>query len=81
MDTSRDLAPIFHKGDNFCDFLFAFLHTNPLLKRDHLKETICKNCQSLFSRKNDIKKIKTSSAYLLCRVFTQEGQDGPVSHT
>ena len=23
----------FYKGDNFCDFPFAFLHTKPLLKR------------------------------------------------
>ena len=23
MDTCGDLAAIFHKGDNFCDFLFA----------------------------------------------------------
>ena len=25
----------FNKGDYFCGFLFAFLHTNPLLKRVH----------------------------------------------
>ena len=32
----------FDKGDNFYDFLFAFLHTMPLLKRCwHLKERIC----------------------------------------
>ena len=26
-------SAIFYKGDNFCDLLFALLHTNPLLKR------------------------------------------------
>ena len=33
MDTLDRFSAIFHKGDNFCDFLFAFLSTNPLLKR------------------------------------------------
>ena len=28
-----DVPLFFYKGVNFCDFLFAFLHTNPLLKR------------------------------------------------
>ena len=36
MDTFRDLVAIFHKGDNFYDFLYAFLHTSPLLKRSVL---------------------------------------------
>ena len=27
----------FYKGDNFCDFLFAFLYTNPIPKRFTLK--------------------------------------------
>ena len=27
----------FHKGDDFCESLFAFLHINPLLKRCTLK--------------------------------------------
>ena len=27
-----DFATIFHKGNNFCNFLFAFPHTKPLLK-------------------------------------------------
>ena len=32
MDSHGDLASTFHKGDNFCDFPFAFLHISPLLK-------------------------------------------------
>ena len=28
------MALFFDKGDNFCDFLFVFLHTKSLLKRD-----------------------------------------------
>ena len=31
MDISGDFAAIFYKEANFCDFLFAFLHTRPLL--------------------------------------------------
>ena len=27
LDTLASLSDIFHKGDNFCDFLFAFLNT------------------------------------------------------
>ena len=27
-----DFPPLFYKGDNFCDFLVAFLYTNTLLK-------------------------------------------------
>ena len=35
-------SDIFYKQDKFCDFLFAFLHTRPLLKRGLLKkERIC----------------------------------------
>ena len=30
------ISAIFDKGDNFCDFLFAFLHTSPLIKRVQL---------------------------------------------
>ena len=33
MDTPGDIAAIFHKGDNLCDFHFAFLHTSTFLKR------------------------------------------------
>ena len=41
-DICGDLAAIFHKGDNFCDFLFVLLYTNPLLKRGLLyKDRIC----------------------------------------
>ena len=32
MDRFRDFATILHKGDKFCDYLFAFLHTKPLLQ-------------------------------------------------
>ena len=27
MDTPGEFPALFHKGDNFCDFLFALLHT------------------------------------------------------
>ena len=37
LDTPGRLAAILYKGDNFCGFLFAFLHTNPLLKLGLLK--------------------------------------------
>ena len=33
LDTLERFSIIFHKGDNFCNFLFTFLHTRPLLKR------------------------------------------------
>ena len=32
MDTPGRFSAIFDKGDNFHDFLFAFLYTNRLLK-------------------------------------------------
>ena len=32
-----DFPAIFHKGDNFCDFLFVFLHINRLLYRGLLQ--------------------------------------------
>ena len=35
LDTPGRFSAIFNMGDNFCDFLFGFLHTNPLLKRVH----------------------------------------------
>ena len=31
------ISCIYYKGDNFCDFLFAFLHANSLLKKGPLK--------------------------------------------
>ena len=38
------------KGDNFCDFLFALLHANSLLKRDLLyKERICSLREQILS--------------------------------
>ena len=33
LDTLGRFSAIFYKGDNFCDFLFASLHINPLLRR------------------------------------------------
>ena len=30
MDTSVDLVAFFLKGDNFCGFMLAFLHTSPV---------------------------------------------------
>ena len=44
LDTLRELmhlvscSPFFAKRDNFCDFLFALLHANPLLKMGRFKE-------------------------------------------
>ena len=32
-DTVRRFCAILYKGDNLCDFLFAFLHTKSLLKK------------------------------------------------
>ena len=32
MDKLGRLFAILDKGDNFCDFMFAFLHTNPHVK-------------------------------------------------
>ena len=32
MNTPGDIVAISHKADNFCDFLFICLHTNPLLE-------------------------------------------------
>ena len=33
LDTIHRFSAILYKGDNLCDFLFAFLHTKSLLKR------------------------------------------------
>ena len=33
MDTLGEFPAISYRGDNFYDFLFTFLHINPLLKR------------------------------------------------
>ena len=33
IDTLGRFVTVSAKGDNFCDFLFALLHTKPLLKR------------------------------------------------
>ena len=32
-DTHGRFSAIFYKEDNYCDFLFAFLHTKSVLKR------------------------------------------------
>ena len=41
---------LFEKGDNFDDFLFAFLHTKPLLKSSPLqKERICSSWEQIHS--------------------------------
>ena len=37
LDTVCRFSSIFNKGDNFCHVLFAFLHTNSLLKRVYSK--------------------------------------------
>ena len=43
-------STIFYKGDNFCDFLYTFLHTKPLLKRGLLqKERICSQGEQILS--------------------------------
>ena len=36
IDTPYRFRTIFNKTDNFCDFLFSFLHTEPFLKWDQL---------------------------------------------
>ena len=44
---------IFYKGDNFHDYLFAFLHTKPLLKKGLLlKERICSQGEQILSFKS-----------------------------
>ena len=41
------------KGDNFCDFRFAFLHTKSLLKKDLLqKERFCSEGGDILSFKS-----------------------------
>ena len=47
---------IFPKGDNFCDFLFAFLCTSALLKEDYIirKEFALLYFCSVFSRAHTI---------------------------
>ena len=34
LDTHGKFSAIFSEGENFCDFLLAFLHTRFCLKRD-----------------------------------------------
>ena len=48
------LFRLFHKGENFCDFLFAFLRTKPYLKMGLLlKERICSRGETFFCFKVD----------------------------
>ena len=50
MNTQGDFAAIFHKGNNFCDFLIAFLHISRPLKRGLLyKEWICSLWEQIHS--------------------------------
>ena len=50
LDTLGSWSSIFSKGDNFCDFLFAFLNSKPLLKRVLLlKESICSQGEQMLS--------------------------------
>ena len=37
LDMPGRFFAIFHKGNNFCDFLLVFLHTNPILKMVYSK--------------------------------------------
>ena len=34
LDTLDSFSATLYKGDNFCDFLFAFLHQSPSEKKD-----------------------------------------------
>ena len=38
LDTPDRMSAICDKDDDICDIFFAFLHTNPLLKRDLLSQ-------------------------------------------
>ena len=50
MDTFDKFSAIFDKEDNFCDFLFALMHANPLLKSGLLyKEGICSQREQILS--------------------------------
>ena len=40
-------APSFYKENNFCDFLFAFLHTKPLLTKAIKEKTLLPNSSLL----------------------------------
>ena len=47
LDTSGRFFAISTKGDNYCDYQFVLLHTDPLLKRGLLhKERICSHLKS-----------------------------------
>ena len=50
LDAFGRFSMIFCKGDNFCDFLFAFLNTKLFLKRGLLKkERICSQGEQILS--------------------------------
>ena len=36
LDTPAKFSTMFYKGDKYCNFLFAFLHTNSFFKRKEL---------------------------------------------
>ena len=48
MDTPHYFSVIVYKGDNFCRFLFAFLHIKPLLKGVYSKRKKKKKMVPLF---------------------------------
>ena len=50
LNTHGRLSAIFHKGDHFWDFLFALLHTKPLLKRGLLEKETTGSKSSLLKR-------------------------------
>ena len=57
LDMCVDLTAIFHKGDNFCDFLFVLLQPNALLKKGStlqgknlLRKQICSLYRLLFRK-------------------------------
>ena len=65
MGRPRDFATIFHKVDNFCGFLFAFLHTARLLK----KGLLCKE-GSMYGKVYSVRKEFAGSKFLPYRVNT-----------
>ena len=53
LDILGNFSAIFYKGDNFCDFRFAFLHTKSLLQRGLLqRERICSHGEQILYSKH-----------------------------
>ena len=48
-----DFPLFFNKGNNFCDFLFGFLHTDNLLNVGLVKHYICRYLFIDFAGKED----------------------------